>query len=169
MLSDNTVLSSYGLIVTQEHIEQMKGNKSCGYIYMSPKVYLSLVSDADNNKILEREAHSIEFYNKMARIGKNILPPWLEIECEIHPVGKVVGQEGRHRAAACIKAKIEMMPVFLIAKFVEESTYKRLVHPEDPTNHQWRYIQAVDFPKYAIGYEPVRERLPLETWIGLYE
>jgi hypothetical protein len=170
MLRDVTVASSYGLVVTEEHKRQMIGNKACGYIYMDPANFLKLTTTGQREEEeIFRDAKPLNDYNKFARMGDNILPPFLYIECKEPPLGKVRGHEGRHRAAACVKAWVKHMPVFLVAKFDGISQWQLKKYPNDPSKRfEMRYIEASDFPEYLVGqYQPVRSRLPLETWIDL--
>lgn len=168
-ITDVTLALTHGLIITQEHLQQMKGNKACGYVYMNPAhfIQLTVTNDAEDQRIMN-ECLPLEEYNEMARQGKNIIPPFLYVECQQPPLGKIKGHEGRHRAAACIKAGVKLFPVFLVAKFLGVAQWRL---PKDAMSRfEFRYIDKADFPEYLIGeYRPMRHRLPLETWTPIYD
>ena len=179
MIHDVTVECQYGLVITEEHKTQMKGNKSCGYVYMPPHDFLYLTSNDEYIKQLLKDALPLDEYNKLSKRGKTIIPPFLIIECgnlaepamkpnkpHISPLGKVLGHEGRHRAAACINDAVPQMPVFLIAAFHGQKEFQVKKHPGDPSKrYELRHVDKVDFPEYAIGQEiPTRRSLHLETW-----
>ncbi len=157
----------------------MRGNKSCGYVYMPPRDFLYLTSNDSYNKTLLDEALTLDEYNKYAKQGKNVIPPFLIIECgdlatppmrhhspSMSPLGKVLGHEGRHRAAACINAGVSQMPVFLISAFFGMKDFQVKKFPDDPSKkYELRHVDKVDFPEFAIGQEsPIKRSLHLETW-----
>lgn len=158
------------LIVTPTHIRQMVGNKASGYLTMKPQDFLALTcTSAAEQRIIQDEAEPLEQYNAWAKSGDNILPPWLEVQIS-HDAdvsfGKVMGHEGRHRAAACIAAGVSLMPVFIWAKDGRTSTYKIHPYPDDKERwHQWRYIEPSDLPQKLIGqYQAVQRELNFDTW-----
>lgn len=92
-----------GLLVTPRMLDSAASNKCVGYILMRPYNFLSLTIDSSLtvNQWIGREASetfTVEQYNEFARAGKSSLMPWLDVDMH---TGKVVGHEGRHRAAAC--------------------------------------------------------------------
>lgn len=173
MIPDTTVLAlGPGLIVTGEHKRQMEGNKSCGYVMMDPRDFLDLTTAPGKHPTkqeLLKEALPLAEYNEFAIKGQNILPPWLDIETEKAPIGKVIGHEGRHRAAACVVAGIDTMPVFLIKREYGVGIWKVKKFPDDlKREYEMRFVEARDFPEYAIGqYDGFRCDLPLKTWITI--
>jgi hypothetical protein len=90
------------LLVTKEMMRQSRGNKVCAIFMMSAMDFLTLTTrgQGDIDHIMA-DAAPLATYNKAAREGNIILMPWLDVERDS---GKVRGHEGRHRAAALIKA-----------------------------------------------------------------
>lgn len=164
MIADTTVLAYGGLLVTAQHRHQMVGNKSCGYVLMDPRDFLNLACESTSEKMeIMQEAAPLQTYNDYALAGKNLLPPWLDIETQKAPMGRVIGHEGRHRAAACVAAKVLKMPVFLIKREHGVAIWRRPKTMGD--KFSFRLIGPQDFPEYALGQgSSARVRLPLETW-----
>lgn len=163
-------LASGSLLVTSTHKRQMWGNKVTGYVMMKPQDFLVLTCTSNaEQRIIEDEAKSVEQYNAWAKSGDNILPPWIEVQIDPEaqePLGKVLGHEGRHRAAACMKQNIKLMPVFIWAKKGHVSTYKIYPYPDDRERwHEWRYLSPEDIPATVIGqFQSVSKELPMKTW-----
>lgn len=164
MIPDGSIVAyGPGLTITQEHIRQMRGNKCNGYILMDPRDFLDLTtSSSAEERMIKMEAKSLDEYNEFSRVGQNILPPWLDIETQKPPIGKVIGHEGRHRAAALIKEGIYKMPVFLVKRENHSSIWRKNVSDK---YGEYRYVDQTDFPQYALGeYLPYRVELDLKTW-----
>lgn len=164
------------LLLVPEHKRQMKGNKAAGWTYMSPDAFLDLtVSSESERSSIMRDALPLSQYNAWAKSGDNILPPWLEIQISENddrfPYGKVQGHEGRHRAAACIKAGVSIMPVFLIGKVSYYAQYK--IYPfkdDEERSHEWRYISSSDFPEVIKAqFSSEKKILPMNKFHSLWE
>lgn len=90
------------------------GNKCIGYIVMSPEKFLDLTTiDATNKQKIIDSAQPLDVYVKSIRTKNNLVMPFLNLEVKKlgDMKGEVVGHEGRHRAAALMKAGKKRMPV----------------------------------------------------------
>lgn len=111
---------SKGLKLIKENYRQAKGNKHAGTLVIDPNDFLILTTRTNKGiaEIME-EAKTLEEYNKFAKNGETILMPWLEVSMDGRDlynerdikVGQIIGHEGRHRAAALIKAGVNKMPI----------------------------------------------------------
>jgi hypothetical protein len=175
-VKDRSLIAFYdntGLIVTEDQKRQMQKLKACGFVLFDPYEYLVLTTENAVERIRIKEearrlekSELLELYNDQTRFGAISIPPYLCIECEGSPKGKVLGHDGRHRAAACIEAKVQQMPVFLIAMY-HGISYDRLPK-EQP--YSFRHITEKDFPEEAIAqYIPASLKLPLETWVSIQQ
>jgi hypothetical protein len=172
MIPDCTLVASTGLLITQEMKSRMRDNKSCGFIIMNPRDFLDLTTvNADNLRNIHASAEDLALYNGLAKVGKMSIPPFMKIETK-KVKGKVIGHEGRHRAAALIKANILKMPVFLVLCEEGYGVWRKNTQGEHNEalrlSHHYRYITPTDFPEMAIGeFNYTRVRLPLETWVTI--
>ena len=155
--SDPSKSDDRKLNITPMHLRQMKDNKTAGYIMMRPLDFLQLTTPGIREiDEIRAECKALKEYNEYAETGDNILPPWLDIEIDEKDkrwvYGKIIGHEGRHRAAACINAGVTTMPVFLNGKMGYSSTYK--FYEKDAkgqSTSDFRYISSSDFPPVVTG------------------
>lgn len=154
------------LILTPTMMDQMRSNKCIGWLYMNPVTFLMLTIDAGQSLDTwledEREhTRTLEEYNEFARNGKSILMPWLDVDIK---TGRVLGHEGRHRAAACIHATVREFPV---AIRLYEDRYP-IYYREDTSGHTWvkTYLGKDDCPDQFKGqYNSYTSRpLPDSAW-----
>lgn len=163
------VHASQGLIVTPRHREVAKDNKAIGILMMDPREFLSLTVDRDVDVWLEKEknnTYSLEQYNEWARTGKNIVMPFLDVK---RHEGKVIEHEGRHRAAACINAHVDLMPVAIT--LVDDKTlgkiYYEYVEPRE--DFKKRYLNANDLPPSFKGqFRPAKVAVHLRHFEEFY-
>lgn len=94
-------LGDKGLIVTPEHLRQMRSNKALGFVPIKCEDFLKLTTseNLEAREIIE-EAQPLAAYNRYAEEGTNILPPFLKVSMQ---TGEIDSHEGRHRAAALCK------------------------------------------------------------------
>lgn len=167
-------IADSALVVTEGQCKLMAEHKACGYVLMDPYEFLVATTENAVERIKIKEearleiSRMLEDYNEETMYGRLATPPWLCIECEGPPKGKVLGHDGRHRAAACIKAGETKVPVFLVAMF-HGLSYNRLpVSANNPFS--FRHVTADDFPPEITGeYVPVTIKLPLETWTQIQQ
>ena len=167
------VLANAGLIVTPTHISQMRGNKSCGYIQMRPSSFLKLTtsSAAEENRIIA-EAKTVAFYNQKAKEGGNSIPPFLWVVVRTNdpsdPIGLVVGHEGRHRAAACLKEGINKLSVFLVARVNGGNNYRISDNPDASGRDYWNTLRPInkdDFPDQFVGqFVRIKVAVDMNSW-----
>lgn len=166
-------IADSSLLLTDTHKRQARGVKSCGFITMTPHDFLLLTTtNGDSLDSIRKSALTLEEYNKFARSGENILPPWLDVEVSDEgrlPKGKVSGHEGRHRAAALMNQKRTKMQVFLVAQRNGCSTWRLPKYPDDES--RWlekRLVTATDFPNVLISqYNGNRVKIDLSTWVAI--
>lgn len=114
-------LSKPGLFLNKENFRQARGNKHAGMIVMDPEDFLLLcVTNQRELNMIMASSRTLVEYNDWIKSGKAIHAPWLYITLdgveykETEPrlgIGRIVGHEGRHRAAALIKSGVKKMPV----------------------------------------------------------
>ncbi len=105
--------------VTPDHVAFAKGNKASAFIWMRPADFLTLTLPVGYAKLTlpfspreELMAEAEEF--DVERAAKEYQTPFLQVEMG---TGRVVGHEGRHRAAGLIKSSYAgKMPVAIILK-----------------------------------------------------
>lgn len=139
------------LKLTQQMFDRAKANKCVGWFYMDPRDYLRLTIDEANVDAWIAhegdEVQSLEVYNSY-----NItLMPWLDVD--MHS-GKVVGHEGRHRAAACIKAGVKKFPVAICLREQGYPTYYRqpfIDEYENPKQLMKVFVTKDDVPSMLKG------------------
>ncbi len=122
---------------------------------MKPEDFLMLTTqNADERKEIMRTAQHIEQYNQYAKNRESIHLPWLDVSLDgklnkkRFKVGRIIGHEGRHRAAALIKAGLSTMVVLLVARQQGYPEYKKASKPGG-----WRdtFLEASDFPETVYG------------------
>ena len=131
------------LKITDRMLQQAKSNKSVGWLYLDPTQFLSLtVTESNVFDWIERElpeTKSVADYNSY-----QTLMPWLDVDVE---TGKVVGHEGRHRAAACIKDSVKRLPVAIHLREHGSALYYRT----ENGSLKKRFVTKDDVPKVLIG------------------
>lgn len=113
------------LLVTQTMLDIAKDNKAIGVYMMSPKDFLGLTVDRPLNQWIQEEkddTFTVAEYNKFTQAGKTIIMPFLDVDID---TGKVLGHEGRHRAAALLADGETSMPVAITLKQNRYSIYYR--------------------------------------------
>lgn len=90
--------------------------KNADLIMMSPQDYLDQVAGAQKKAFADlpypvRKPKTVEKLRKAIRAGETIETPWLT-----YKNGKIVDQEGRHRALAALQEGVEEIPVFIYKK-----------------------------------------------------
>lgn len=90
--------------------------KNAKLIMMSPQDYLDQVAAAQKKAFSDlpypvRKPKTVEKLRKAIRAGETIETPWLT-----YKNGKIVDQEGRHRALAALQEGVEKIPVFVYEK-----------------------------------------------------
>ena len=138
------------LKITEYMLQEAKANKSVGWLYMDPVQFLSLaVTDHNVYNWIEKEiphTKSLDEYNSY-----KTQMPWLDVDME---TGKVVGHEGRHRAAACIKDKCNRLPVAIILRDRGYSHYYSEPFIDDydnPKRFKKKFVTKDDVPKVFVG------------------
>jgi len=125
---------------TPTMIDQAKGNKSQVIVEISPKQFLMMTTGSQEGRDqIMQFAHSLKDYNRWAKVGHDkdfqdrlnkgktrddsdyvwgsIHMPWLTIRLsDDGSSGKIIGHEGRHRAAALMKAGVDQMQIALQIK-----------------------------------------------------
>jgi hypothetical protein len=91
-------LQEINLIVTSRQVENMADRNAIGFLPMRAMDLLELTTD-DLFYTIMAEALPLEEYNRFALEGETIVPPMIKVRASS---GKIVSEEGRHRAAALI-------------------------------------------------------------------
>lgn len=145
---------------------------------MPPLQFLMLTTTLPPAQWIEKELkeiYPVEQYNAWQKDGTSLLMPWLEVTWDGPKKGKIVGHEGRHRAAAMIRAgwKSEnCMPVAILLK--EDGkwpTYyvEKWGDASDNWSHSKRMLTLEDVPTTFIGqYDGYRFKPNFSTWKGFY-
>lgn len=147
---------SKGLKLIKENYRQAKGNKNAGTLVIDPYKFLELTTrDSSDVYSIMDDAKTLEEYNQYVKDGSSYLMPWLEISTdgisrykEPCKVGQVVGHEGRHRAAALIKAGIKKMPISV--KLYRRGFAERF-HTTDENPWGEDKWKSEDLPKILYG------------------
>lgn len=163
-------LSAPGLHINRDMYKQALDSKHAGTVIMSPEDFLRLTTrGARDIQVIMDEAKTLEEYNAYTKSGKSIYLPWLYVTLDgmqykdTSPslkVGAVVGHEGRHRAAALIKAGQRKMAVSLrlyVGGIERRYRYGEGVEPF--SKESWT---REDLPKYVYG-EFSSERVALNV------
>lgn len=148
------------LLLTQKMVDNMKGNKAVGFYLMDPWDFLSLTTDKLVNEWVKQEqdeTRTVEEYNEFAQAGKSILPPFLDID---RKTGKVVGHEGRHRAAALLNSHGDRFMVAITLRDNGYPVYYEYPFEDGPDRSKWlikRYLTTEDVPPVFHGqFRPSR-------------
>jgi hypothetical protein len=85
-------------------------------VFMSPQEYLDQVAAIQKTRFENlphpvKNEKTIEKLRKAIRANESIETPWLTVK-----KGKIVDQEGRHRATAALQEGVEQIPVFIYEK-----------------------------------------------------
>lgn len=146
------------LDVSIDQIEQMVANKAAALVYLHPSDFLKLTTldDASRDSIIAESKSLIE-YNAFTHARASIIPPHLDVEIKGKDAGKILGHEGRHRAAAVLKSGGTRMPVFLIPKV---NGYSVRTVP-DPSSRWGRPVEPRDFPLFLRAQFRPRVRVNL--------
>lgn len=138
------------LKITDKMLSTAKSNKCVGWIYLDPVQFLSLtVTDHNVFDWIEKElphTKTVDDYNSY-----DTQMPWLDVD--VH-TGKVVGHEGRHRAAACVKSKVKRLPVAICLRENGYPVYYRQPYIDDRQNPKQLkkvFVTKSDVPKVLIG------------------
>ncbi len=140
-------------------IRQAKGIKCVGYL---PKFHVLdflrlTITDSNVFNWLEQEAgHTKELteYNQFAKEGKSIHMPWLDVDII---TGRVVGHEGRHRAASVYMADGRYIPVSICLRDRGYPVYYREVRRADAYGYEKTFLTHADVPKVLVGQFVHRE------------
>jgi len=148
------------LIVTPRMVSTARAFKALGFMPMTPKQFLTLTTDASDN-LLEHadDVLDIEQYNKWARSGEILVPPFLEISLDGQlrhrkvKVGQVVSHEGRHRARSVLNAGGSHLMVALVAYLNGHAT---TYLEREMDTHPFRMVRVrplsiADFPTVLFG------------------
>jgi len=154
-------LQEADLTVTANHILVMRDNKAVGFLPLHPLDHLRLTTSSDehlNDLIKSTPDHKgkkikLARYNKWAEDGDSIIPPFLRVQMSD---GKVVGHEGRHRAAALYRADQEAL-MWVAIELIDEHGYA--VYYEEPPyepakgmpRDRRRYLDQADVPDVFLG------------------
>ena len=97
------------LHVTPGQIEQAEGIKAIGYVKMPCIVFLKLTTSLRDFPTYEdlTEGDYIVPFSKYEKRSK-LHMPWMDI---LMDDGKLIGHEGRHRAASLLKEGVKTLPV----------------------------------------------------------
>lgn len=145
--SDLGAVSPVKLYADNEHLLQAIGNKAAAVAIMSPDDFLDLTTeDAAQKRRIIASAKPLEFYNDLARKHKILIAPNLMVDIR-QDFGRVQAHEGRHRAAAFMKAGGTDFPVFIRLA----DGYYGIRKIQDENNRYGRLIERRDIPEGFIG------------------
>lgn len=127
---------SESLLTNREQEERAVSNKMHALVHMHPRKFLELTTHDDQHASeIKGAAQSLHSYNEFTRNKRIQVAPFLHVS----HTGKVIGHEGRHRAAALLNAGHEVMPVYLH-------------HHGDPSSDKpHRDYKFGDFPEKIVG------------------
>lgn len=138
------------LKITDRMLQNAKSNKCVGWLYLDPVQFLSLtVTDHNVYDWIEKElphTKTIDEYNSY-----ETLMPWLDVDMH---TGKVLGHEGRHRAAACIKSGVKRLPVAICLRDHGYPVYYSqpfIDDYENPKQLQKVFVTKKDVPRVLVG------------------
>lgn len=135
------------LYVDNEHLLQAIGNKAAAVAIMSPDDFLDLTTqDIEQKRRIIASAKPLEFYNDLARKHEIIIAPNLKVDIR-QEFGRIQAHEGRHRAAAFMKAGGTDFPVFI----TPADGYYGIRKIHDANNRYGRLIEHRDIPEELIG------------------
>lgn len=132
------------LRITPEHIRQAKGGKAQIIVEMDATTFLMMTTN-ENPESIRKTSQRLKNYNRYAKSGENILMPFLVIALSNDGAsGRVVGHEGRHRAAALEREGTGIIPVALILKPGKDML------PDIHFGAEY-HLTSKDLPRYLIG------------------
>lgn len=167
-------VSRIGQTLTDMMYRQARGNKASGTIIMNPHDFLVLTTTnkAEYDHIMEGALTTAE-YNHFAKTEQNIHMPWLDVTLDgkkptfggkpskTKP-GRVVGHEGRHRAAALIKEGIDKMVVLLQPRIGGMKQFKK---PSQPGGWPDTHLTKADFPgTFYAQYNNKKVKVNMSTY-----
>lgn len=110
------------LRITPEHLRQARGNNMHFIAEVPVQKFLELTTSSEESvQQIMQSCQTVDDYNRYASEGENIIMPFLVIDTERN---KIVGHEGRHRAAAIVCSGAKTMPVSFRLKPNEEAQKK---------------------------------------------
>jgi GNAT superfamily N-acetyltransferase len=120
------------LRVTNRMRASARDNAAQVAVKMDPEAYLKLTATDDYEELIKKDAKSLDQYNQFAKAGDIHITPFLRIAIA-DGKAEVVSHEGRHRAAALIKAGQKQMVVHLEIRDGDGSTgkFKRQLRFDD--------------------------------------
>jgi len=144
-------LSDPGLIVTEHHVENMIDGHAVGFLPIRAGDFIELtIKTKPHWKVLRANAKPLDFYNEFALTGKIRVPPFIKVQAS---TGRIVGHEGRHRAAALINEVGPDAEMWIGLILVNDEYYViRNVRPEDVG----RYLVGEFRPRIVVPIEPER-------------
>lgn len=102
-----------GQLRTSDVMRDRAADMKCQVIVgMRPSVFLQLTSTPEIRQQIEGDHLPLHLYNRFVKQGKSDTHPFLKIDYNSN-AARVVGHEGRHRAAALMKKGGDVMPVAL--------------------------------------------------------
>ena len=146
------------LTLTPTHRSQAVGNKFHTLVEMTPMEFLRLttVNDRQIKEIMD-SAKPLATYNDAAREERNIIPAFLALDISSGSA-KVMGHEGRHRAAALFLNGEEGigMPVYLHITDAHPGQAQKMLDKLDGGRQKWmwdtKYLWGWDeLPSMLIG------------------
>ena len=153
------------LLVTQQMLSVAKSEKAAGVITMPAWDFLFLTINKSVDEWVSDEKDDtkpLDFYNGEAHKDRIRVMPFLDVEMD---TGKVVGHEGRHRAAALMANRnhAEMQ----VAIYLRRDGYKvyytqPYIDSKDYTKRFIKkFVSTSDIPKTLIGQFSAGRRVPL--------
>lgn len=128
-----------------------KGNKQHVLVHMHPLHFLDLTTDSKMPPSHFRSAaQKVDDYNSYTRSGETLNSPFLTI----HKDGKVLGHEGRHRAAALLNDGETRMPVHIRIQDHEDLasvSYRDIGWEHVPDRLHNQYDRPVSIPKKEMS------------------
>lgn len=162
------------LLVTDQQKRIAKTNKNIGMVFMDPWDFLFLTVRGSVDQWLattKSETQTLEMYNEWSRRGEIRIIPFLSVDKD---TGMVLAHEGRHRAAALVDRKINLMPVCVSLRIRGHLEYYVEPFGDDITNPRrfWkRYLGKQDIPRRFLGQfdrTSVDMVNALKNWEGFY-
>lgn len=160
---------------TDRMFQQAKSMKASFIVKMPPEDFLKLTSTTEYIEQIKKDALSLYQYNRFAKMGDNpeyakfvnrnvtnkdekvfgsIIGPFLIIDISKDGFARVIGHEGRHRAAALIAQGTKKIPVAIKLRVPYEYVPKR--HPEHRGMFSEYALTSDDLPSFVTGqFEPV--------------
>jgi len=144
------------LTLTDTHRRQARGNKFNTLVTMTPMEFLRLttVDDRQIKEIMD-SAQPLSVYNNAASAGTNIIPCFLALDISSGQA-KVMGHEGRHRAAALFLHGEEGvgLPVYLRVTDAHPGQAKKMLAGLPGGSDRWMWDTT-----YLWGWEELPDML----------